>query len=175
MNERRGIEVGHIFKLGYKYTKSMNLTVLDEKGKAVYPIMGCYGIGVNRTMAAVVEQNYDEKGILWPISVAPFHVHLVGIAKADDEIAAVEEMYTLIRASGIDVLFDDRRVSPGIKFADADLIGIPIRVTVGKSFFQNGEIEIKLRRQSEIVKVRHGELLTKLRTIIEEEASRLRG
>lgn len=175
MNERRGIEVGHIFKLGYKYTKSMNLTVLDEKGKAVYPIMGCYGIGVNRTMAAVVEQNYDEKGILWPISVAPFHVHLVGIAKADDEIAAVEEMYTSIRASGIDVLFDDRRVSPGIKFADADLIGIPIRVTVGKSFFQNGEIEIKLRRQSEIVKVRHEELLTKLRTIIEEEASRLRG
>jgi prolyl-tRNA synthetase len=173
MTERKGIEVGHIFKLGYKYTKSMGLTVLDEKGKAVYPIMGCYGIGVNRTMAAVIEQHYDDKGIIWPVSVAPFHAHLVGIAKTDDEFRQVDEIYELLSGAGIEVLYDDRRVSPGIKFADADLVGIPLRVTAGKGFFQNGEIEIKLRREKDILKVRQEELLKMVRSLIEKEFNRL--
>ncbi len=173
LDERKGIEVGHIFKLGYKYTKSMNLTVLDENGRAVHPIMGCYGIGVNRTMAAVIEQHNDGRGIVWPMTVAPFQVHLVGIAKSDDEIAAVDEIYDMIMNAGIEVLFDDRKASPGVKFADADLIGMPIRVTVGKSFFKDDEIEVKLRRESEVVRVAKNAFIRHIRGLIEEEWGRL--
>ncbi|TAL37180.1 MAG: proline--tRNA ligase [Spirochaetes bacterium] len=169
MDEKKGIEVGHIFKLGYKYTKSMELTVLDERGKAVHPIMGCYGIGVNRTMAAIVEQHYDGKGIIWPITVAPFQVHLVGIAKTEDEARAVDEIYDTLCHAGIEVLYDDRKASPGVKFADADLIGIPIRITAGKGFFQSGEVEIKLRRSTEVAKQPVGGLVTSLHSMIEEE------
>jgi prolyl-tRNA synthetase len=159
MYEKKGIEVGHIFKLGYKYTKSMGLTVLDEKGQEVTPIMGCYGIGVNRTMAAVVEQNSDAKGIMWPKEVAPFQVHLVGIAKTDEEFAAIEEIYSGMKSAGIDCIYDDRKASPGIKFADADLIGIPVRVTAGKGFFASGEVEVKLRSETSFVPVKSGELI----------------
>ena len=172
MNERKGIEVGHIFKLGYKYTKSMNLTVLDESGKAVHPIMGCYGIGVNRTMAAVIEQHNDEKGIVWPMTVAPFQAHLVAIAKTDEETAAVDEIYDMLSGAGIDVLYDDRRASAGVKFADADLIGMPIRVTVGKSYFKDGEIEVKLRSESEAKRVPKDEFLGHIRGLIEKEWGR---
>jgi prolyl-tRNA synthetase len=150
MYEKKGIEVGHIFKLGYKYTKAMNLTVLDEKGEAVTPIMGCYGIGVNRTMAAIVEQCSDERGIIWPKEVSPFQVHLVGISKTDEEIKAVDVIYDKLIDAGIDVLYDDRKASAGFKFADADLIGIPLRVTAGKNFFANGELEFKERSKKEI-------------------------
>lgn len=163
MYEKKGIEVGHIFKLGYKYTKSMNLSVLDEKGETVTPIMGCYGIGVNRTMAAVVEQNNDERGIIWPKTVAPFHVHLVGIAKSEEETAAVDKIYNLLLDSGIDVLFDDRKTSPGIKFADADLIGIPLRITAGKGFFTSGELELKERCAKDIINVPADKLVDKIR------------
>jgi prolyl-tRNA synthetase len=173
LDERKGIEVGHIFKLGYKYTKSMNLTVLDENGKAVYPIMGCYGIGVNRTMAAVIEQHNDDKGISWPMTVAPFQVHLVGIAKSEDEISAVEEIYGMLSNAGIEVLYDDRKASPGVKFADADLIGMPVRVTVGKSYFKDGEIEVKLRRESEIVRVGKDAFIGHVRGLIEIEWGRI--
>jgi len=159
MYEKKGIEVGHIFKLGYKYTKAMNLTVLDEKGGSVTPIMGCYGIGVNRTMAAVVEQCSDERGIIWPKEVAPFQVHLVGISKTDDETMAVDEIYEKLIAAGIDVLYDDRKASPGFKFADADLIGIPLRITAGKGFFANGELEFKERSGKEILNVPADKLL----------------
>lgn len=169
MKERKGIEVGHIFKLGYKYTRAMNLTVLDEKGKAVHPIMGCYGIGINRTMAAVIEQHNDGKGIIWPISVAPFQVHLIGIARTEDEQMSVEDIYKMISDAAIEVLCDDRKVSPGIKFADADLVGIPIRVTVGKGYFQNGEIEIKHRSDSTVIKLRHEELIKSLHSMIEKD------
>ncbi|MGV7928456.1 MAG: proline--tRNA ligase [Spirochaetota bacterium] len=172
LDERKGIEVGHIFKLGYKYTKSMNLTVLDENGKAVHPIMGCYGIGVNRTMAAVIEQHNDEKGIAWPMTVAPFQVHLVGIAKSDEEISAVEEIYEMLANAGIEVLYDDRRASPGVKFADADLIGMPIRVTVGKSYFKDGEIEVKLRRESEVARVAKDAFIGHIRGLVEKEWGR---
>lgn len=153
MYEKKGIEVGHIFKLGYKYTKAMNLTVLDEKGEAVTPIMGCYGIGVNRTMAAIVEQCSDERGIIWPKEVTPFHVHLVGISKTDEETQSVDAVYEKLISAGIDVLYDDRKASPGFKFADADLIGIPLRITAGKGFFANGELELKERSKKDIANI----------------------
>ncbi len=159
MITRKGIEVGHIFKLGYKYTKSMDLTVLDQNGKAVHPIMGCYGIGVNRTMAAVVEQHNDERGIIWPITVAPFHVEVVGLAKTEEEMAAADEIYQVIHDAGMEVLYDDRKASPGFKFGDADLIGIPLRVTVGKSFFAEGQVEVKSRATGEMVKMPKEELV----------------
>lgn len=150
---KRGIEVGHIFKLGYKYTKSMNFTVLNENSKEIHPIMGCYGIGVNRTIATIIEQNNDERGIMWPLSVTPFHVHLVSLAKSDSETKAAEEIYSIIINSGIEALYDDRKASPGFKFADADLIGIPVRITIGKSYFTNNEIEVKLRTSKDIKKI----------------------
>jgi prolyl-tRNA synthetase len=154
MNEKKGIEVGHIFKLGYKYSRAMNVSVLDESGKTVTPIMGCYGIGVTRTLAAVVEQHNDERGIIWPASVAPFTVHLVWLGKSEEELAKVEEIYNLLLAEGFDVLYDDRKASPGFKFADADLLGMPVRVTVGKGFFQDGDIEVKPRSSADISKVK---------------------
>ena len=168
MNDKKGIEVGHIFKLGYKYTKAMNVSVLDEAGKSVTPIMGCYGIGVTRTLAAVVEQHNDERGIIWPVSVAPFHVHLVGLGKSEDEIAKVENIYSMLTENGYDVLYDDRKASPGIKFADADLMGVPVRVTVGKTFFENGDIELKSRKINELVKVKPEELFVEIEKLLKQ-------
>ena len=163
MYVKKGIEVGHIFKLGYKYTEAMKVTVLDERGKAVTPIMGCYGIGVNRTMAAIVDQYNDDRGIIWPDSVTPFQVHLIGIAKTDEEKSKVEDIYNEIKSYGYDVLYDDRKVSPGFKFADADLIGIPFRITAGKSFFQSGEIEIKYRKSGEMQLVARDKMIDKIK------------
>jgi len=163
MYEKKGIEVGHIFKLGYKYTEAMKVKVLDENGKDVTPIMGCYGIGVNRTMAAVVEQNNDERGIIWPKAVAPFDVHLIGIAKKDEEIEAAEEIYGMLIEAGIDVLYDDRKASPGFKFADADLIGIPLRVTIGKSYFEKGMAEVKIRNEKDLTLVARDSLVDEIK------------
>ncbi|OHD63673.1 MAG: proline--tRNA ligase [Spirochaetes bacterium RBG_13_51_14] len=166
MYVKKGIEVGHIFKLGYKYTRSMNVSVLNESGTTVTPIMGCYGIGINRTMAAIIEQHYDDRGIIWPPSVAPFDVHLVGLGKNDGEITETDAIYDMLREKGFDVLYDDRKASPGFKFADADLIGIPVRITIGKNYFQTGEMEATLRKGQEIYKVRKAELADRLRTLI---------
>ncbi|HRU64321.1 MAG TPA: proline--tRNA ligase [Spirochaetota bacterium] len=163
MYEKKGVEVGHIFKLGYKYTKAMNVTVLDEKGEAITPIMGCYGIGINRTMAAIVEQCSDDKGIIWPKEVTPFHVHLVGIAKNDEEIKQIEEIYDMLIDAGIDVLYDDRKVSPGFKFADADLIGIPLRITVGKNYFAKGEVELKERSKAEALSISKNNIVAEIK------------
>ncbi len=142
----RGVEVGHIFKLGTKYTEALDCTCLDENGKAKTPIMGCYGIGVNRTMAAVIEQNHDENGIIWPVSAAPYQVVVVPV-KRDDEVQATmaEAIYQKLLSQGIEVLLDDRDERPGVKFKDADLIGIPVRITVGKKAAE-GLVEYKLRR-----------------------------
>ncbi|MCK6628225.1 MAG: proline--tRNA ligase [Anaerolineae bacterium] len=147
---RRGIEVGHCFKLGQRYSRPMGVTFLDENGKAQIPIMGSYGIGVGRLMAAIVEQHHDEKGIIWPESVAPFDVHLVSLAKSrEDEVGQqAEAIYQTLCAAGIEVLYDDRKESPGVKFADADLIGIPWRVTVSSRSLQNGGVEVKRRSES---------------------------
>jgi prolyl-tRNA synthetase len=174
MYVKKGLEVGHIFKLGYKYTKVMNVSVLDENGKSVTPIMGCYGIGVTRTLAAVVEQNNDEKGLKWPMSVAPFQVHMVGITKTDEERAQADAIYELLRSCGIEVLYDDRNLSPGIKFADADLIGMPLRVTVGKTYFTGGELEVKIRATGETVKMPKDDIVKYIKKTIEEHTAALR-
>ena len=148
---QRGIEVGHCFKLGRKYSQAMNVTFLDENGRARTPVMGSYGIGVGRLMAAVVEQHHDAHGIIWPDSVAPFDVHLVSLAKkAADEVGQqAEDLYEELEDAGFDTLFDDRKESPGVKFADADLIGIPWRVTVSARSLKNGGVEIKRRSEPE--------------------------
>jgi len=147
----RGIEVGHCFKLGKKYSQAMNVTFLDENGKAQVPIMGSYGIGVGRLMAAIVEQHHDEHGIVWPDAAAPFDVHLVSLAKkAGDEVwEQAEELYQILEDAGFDTLYDDRKESPGVKFADADLIGIPWRVTISDRSLKNGGVELKRRSESE--------------------------
>lgn len=148
---RRGIEVGHCFKLGTRYSEPVGLTYLDENGKAQVPVMGSYGIGVGRLMAAIVEQHHDENGIMWPAAVAPFDVHLVALTKKpDDEIGQqAEALYRQLQEAGLEVLFDDRKESPGVKFADADLIGLPWRVTVSSRSLQSGGVEVKRRRESE--------------------------
>ncbi len=147
----RGIEVGHCFKLGQRYSKPMGLSFLDENGKAQTPIMGSYGIGVGRLMAAVVEQHHDDNGIIWPEAIAPFDAHVVSLAKkADDEVGEqAETLYQELQAAGIDVLFDDRKESPGVKFSDADLIGIPWRITVSARSLKNGGAEVKRRNETD--------------------------
>ncbi len=147
----RGIEVGHCFKLGQKYSQAMGVTFLDENGRAQTPVMGSYGIGVGRLMAAIVEQHHDGYGIIWPESVAPFDIHLVSLAKqADDEVGRqAEELYRQLQHAGLEVLYDDRKESPGVKFADADLIGIPRRVTISQRSLKNGGVEVKLRHEDD--------------------------
>ncbi len=146
LQEVKGIEVGHIFKLGYKYTKAFEMTVLDENGKPHMPIMGCYGIGVTRTMAAVIEQEHDTEGIVWPISVAPFEIVLVSITKSEEEDGRVGEFYKAMTDIGLEVFWDDRDLRPGVKFTDAELIGFPIRITMGKKYFEAGDVEVQIRR-----------------------------
>ncbi|MCK4258692.1 MAG: proline--tRNA ligase [Halanaerobiales bacterium] len=149
----RGIEVGHIFKLGTKYSESMGATVLDENGKEQNMIMGCYGIGVTRIIGAAIEQNNDENGIIWPMPIAPFHVEVVPIGK-DDEVKNVgDQIYQELIQKGIDVLLDDRKERPGVKFKDADLIGIPIRVTIGGRGLKENIVEVKFRATGEETKV----------------------
>ena len=145
---RRGIEVGHIFQLGTKYSAAMKATVLDENGKDLTMIMGCYGIGVSRVVAAAIEQNYDDNGILWPDAIAPFSVAIVPLyGKNSDAVReASEKLYAELNAAGIDVLLDDRNERPGVKFADMELIGIPHRITIGDRSLANGKVEYKPRR-----------------------------
>ncbi len=151
LQHHRGIEVGHCFKLGQRYSQAMGVTFLDENGQSQTPIMGSYGIGVGRLMAAIVEQHHDEHGIIWPDSVAPFDIHLISLAKSqDDEVGQqAEAIYRQLQEAKIEVLFDDRKESPGVKFADADLIGIPWRVTVSNRSLQNGGLEVKRRSEAE--------------------------
>ena len=147
---KRGIEVGQVFKLGDKYSKKLGAEFLDEGGKRQTCLMGCYGIGINRIMASAIELNHDENGVIWPISIAPFEVLVTTANPNDEEVAAVaEKIYTELLDSDIDVAYDDRNQRAGVKFKDADLIGIPIRVTVGKKTLENGEVEIKLRREAD--------------------------
>ncbi|HEC84271.1 MAG: proline--tRNA ligase [Candidatus Parabeggiatoa sp. nov. 1] len=143
----RGIEVGHIFQLGDKYSRTMQATVLDEESKAITLTMGCYGIGVSRLVAAAVEQNHDESGIIWPLSIAPFAVVLLpmNMSKSQRLRDAAEEMYAKLQAAGIEVLFDDRKERPGVMFANSELIGIPHRLVIGERGLDNGEIEYKGR------------------------------
>lgn len=149
---KRGIEVGHIFQLGDKYSKAMNATVLDESGKAVVMSMGCYGMGVSRLVGAVIEQNHDDRGIVWPAAIAPFTVILIPINAHKSEAVshATEELYRELETRGIEVLLDDREgVRPGAKFADAELIGIPHRVVIGDKGLEKGAVEYLDRREGE--------------------------
>jgi prolyl-tRNA synthetase len=158
------IEVGHIFKLGYKFTKAFDVTVLDASGERVHPIMGSYGIGVERAMAAIVESHYDERGIIWPVAVAPFTVVVTVAQSEDPESAKVgDSVYEQLTATGIEVIIDDRAERAGVKFRDAELTGIPFRVTVGKRGLADGTVEVTTRATGETVKVAIGDVVAHLR------------
>ena len=149
--EKKGNELGHIFKLGYKYTSTMNVSYLDENGKSHTPTMGCYGVGLDRTLASVIEEHHDEEGIIWPITVAPYHVIIVPIKYSDSVKTAADELYDNLEKEGIEVLLDDRNERPGVKFNDADLTGIPYRVVIGDKNLsgENPKVEIKRRSEKE--------------------------
>lgn len=145
----RGIEVGNIFQLGTKYTESMGMTYVDQDGSLKHPIMGCYGIGVGRLAASVCEAHRDDYGPIWPISIAPWHVHLCSLRADNEEVAAVsQKLYDELTAKGVEVLWDDRSVSAGVMFSDADLFGVPVRVVVSPKGLKNGTIEISTRDKS---------------------------
>jgi prolyl-tRNA synthetase len=158
----RGIEVGHIFKLGTKYSKALNCVYLDENGKEQPMVMGSYGIGLDRTMAAIIEQNHDENGIIWPISVAPYHVIIVPVNPTEEvQMKIAEDTYAKLQSAGVQVIFDDRNERPGVKFKDADLIGIPIRITVGRKAGE-GIVEYKLRKSKEVREITVDEAVTEV-------------
>lgn len=147
----RGIEVGHIFKLGTKYSDVMGATFRDQNGQSLPFVMGCYGIGISRTMAAAVEQNSDENGIIWPIPIAPYHVIVVPVnSNNEEQIQAANSIYKILEQEGLEVLIDDRDERAGVKFKDADLIGIPVRITIGPKALQENKVEVKKRWEKEV-------------------------
>lgn len=163
LNIIRGIEVGHIFKLGTKYSKALDCVYLDTNGKEQPMVMGCYGIGISRTMAAIIEQNNDDNGIIWPMSVAPYHVIIIPVNTEDGiQARTAERIYRELQAAGIEVLLDDRNERAGVKFKDADLIGIPLRITIGK---KAGEdiIEYKQRRSPDVRELKVEEVVNQVR------------
>ena len=151
VSKARGIEVGQVFKLFTKYSSALKATYLDENGKEQPMVMGCYGVGVSRTMAAAIEQNYDDNGIIWPIEIAPYHVLVVPVNTKDEASAAkAEEIYMQLKKVGLETVIDDRKERPGVKFKDADLIGYPLRVVVGPKTLTEGKLEVKIRKTGEI-------------------------
>ncbi len=169
----RGIEVGHVFYLGTKYSKSMNAVVLDENGREVPLEMGCYGIGVTRILSAVIEQNHDDWGIIWPMAVAPYHVTILALQVQDDEVVATSErLYEELQAAGVEVLLDDRDLRPGHKFKDADLIGTPIRITIGSRGLKDGNVEFKMRADKDHELVALDEVVAKTRKLVNEALGR---
>ena len=166
----RGIEVGHVFKLGTKYSEAMGATFLNEKGIAQPMIMGCYGIGIGRTAAASIEQSHDEKGIIWPMPLAPFHVHLVPVnVKDKPTMDAAETIYKDLVEAKVDVLMDDRDERAGVKFNDADLIGIPIRLTIGNKTLKENSAEMKMRNSNDVSLIRLDEVKKKVLEIVKTE------
>jgi prolyl-tRNA synthetase len=165
----RGIEVGHVFKLGTKYSEAMGAVFLDEDGVEKPIVMGCYGIGVGRTVAAAIEQNHDENGIIFPIPIAPFEVVILPLQMHEPEVVnASEKIYTELSESGLDVLLDDRDLRAGVKFNDADLLGTPVRVTVGMRNLKNSEVEMKLRSEKESSRVPLQDAPTLIRQRVKE-------
>ena len=164
----RGIEVGHVFKLGTKYSKALNATYLDANGKEQIIFMGCYGIGIGRTVAAAIEQNHDEHGIIFPLPIAPFHCSVVAVNTKDAEVmAAAGDIYSNLKKSGVEVLFDDRDERPGVKFKDNDLIGIPLRIVVGSKGLAEGKVEMKIRATGEILSLPLDEVTTTVTQFID--------
>ena len=161
---KRGIEVGHIFQLGTKYSEALGCKVLGEDGKPFTVTMGCYGIGVTRVVAAAIEQNYDDKGIIWPQAIAPFEIAIVPMNahKSPRTLEAAEALYAELQAQGFDVLLDDRNERPGVKFSDLELMGIPHRIVIGEKGLDAGTFEYKGRRDAEASNLTKEELLAKL-------------
>ena len=159
---KKGIEVGNTFKLGDKYSRVMNLVYSDENNNDKYPYMGCYGIGLERIMASLVEQKHDANGIIWPIEVAPFKVSIVLL---NDEVDFANKLYTDLENEGISTLLDDRDERAGVKFKDMDLIGIPIRIIIGKKY-NDGLVELKLRDKKEIEEVKIDDILTRIKELL---------
>lgn len=167
----RGVEVGNIFKLGTKYSQALGATYLDEKSIAHPLVMGCYGIGVGRLIACIVEQFHDDQGICWPASVAPYHLSLVSLAtsKTPEVAAAADDIYQQLVGLGIEVLYDDRDERAGVKFNDADLIGLPLRLTVGGKGLQKGILELKIRRTNEVQEIPIGDVMERVQAALDNE------
>lgn len=164
----RGIEVGHVFKLGTKYSEALGALFQDENGQQKEMIMGCYGIGVSRTVAAIVEQHNDENGIIWPIEIAPYHVHLVPVNYEDQEQKELaDKLYQELKLKKIDTLLDDRKERVGVKFKDSDLIGIPLRIVIGKRA-NEGIVEVKVRRTGESYEVEYNSIYEKIESLLNE-------
>jgi prolyl-tRNA synthetase len=162
----RGIEVGHVFKLGTRYSEALGATYLDAEGQERLLVMGCYGIGVGRTVAAAIEQNHDADGIIWPLPIAPLHVTIVPVNATDSRSwETAQSLHDELEASGVEVLLEDRDERPGVKFKDADLIGLPLRVTIGRALAA-GEVELTARRSRQTTKVRVQEVVARVRQIV---------
>lgn len=164
---KKVIEVAHVFKLGTKYSKVFKAVFLDETGKEQYAVMGCFGIGISRLMAAAVEQSHDENGIIWQLPIAPYQILILPVNMDDKNVLeASEAIYNELLKYNIDVLFDDRNESAGVKFKDADLIGVPLRVTVGSKSLKEGKIELKLRSEKEPVKYNLNQIIDKIKEML---------
>ncbi|MGC4095845.1 MAG: proline--tRNA ligase [Nitrospira sp.] len=163
-----GIEVGQVFLLGTKYSHKMNATILDDQGKERLAIMGCYGIGVGRTAAAAIEQHHDDKGIIWPFPIAPFHVHLLTVSQSEKATDVAAGLYTDLTVAGLDVLWDDRHDRAGVKFNDADLIGAPFQVVIGDKGLTDGIVEVKVRRTGIKSRIVPGDLVAHLKKLAAE-------
>jgi prolyl-tRNA synthetase len=169
LEKMQTIEVGHIFQLGTKYSETQGATFLDEEGKQQTIIMGCYGIGVSRIISAVIEQNHDDDGIVWPREVSPFDVLILPVQSSNKKIVSLaEKYYSDLEKEGFRVLLDDRLETAGVKFKDADLIGIPLRITIGEKSLKRGKIEINLRREHKVITVNKEIVIDKIRSLIKK-------
>ena len=168
LEHAKGIEVGQVFKLGTKYSEALQATFLDQNGRPNPMIMGCYGIGVSRTLAAAIEQYHDENGIIWPRSIAPFEAVIVPINAKDEALMSTSQtIYTALQEAGVDVLLDDRKDRAGVKFKDADLIGYPLRITVSKNTLENNEVEIQIRKTGEVLPCAIDSVATKVKELLQ--------
>ncbi len=166
LQQARGIEVGHIFKLGTKYSKAMNAKFMDQGGKAQPFVMGCYGIGISRTPASAVEQHHDDKGIVWPAPIAPFECVVAMLdSKREEQQALAEKLYAELQRAGIDVCLDDRAMSPGAKFKDHELLGLPLQVFVGRKAAE-GQVEFLVRKGMEKSEIAAGDVLARVRAAL---------
>ena len=169
LEHAKGIEVGQVFKLGTKYSEALQATFLDQNGRPNPMIMGCYGIGVSRTLAAAIEQYHDENGIIWPRSIAPFEAVIVPINAKDEALMSTSQtIYTALQNVGVDVLLDDRKDRAGVKFKDADLIGYPLRITVSKNTLENNEVEIQIRKSGEAITCAIDSVATKVTELLQD-------
>lgn len=166
LREAKGIEVGHVFLLGTKYSQAMNATFLDADGRETLAIMGCYGIGVSRTAAAAIEQNHDDKGMVWPVPIAPFHVHLLPVTASEQVVKTAGMLYDACTGAGLEVLWDDRDERAGVKFNDADLIGAPFHLTIGDRGLKQGVVELKQRNTGEVQQLPPSDVIPRVQELL---------